>query len=416
MVIISIQVITILAMIILSSLFASSESAIFSIPHIRILRLKEEGMKGADRLYDLMQKPQDLLLTILIGDFMLLTFFSALTASLMMKIFDPRYLPAIMIVFSLSIVLFKDIIPMAIAARAQERFSLRIIRFIYISNIIFTPIRWFLNFITTKIFRITTYIEEISQKISLEDISQMVEVGFEEGFIDEEERRFVLGIVDIGDEKIDEIMTPRVSFVSIDEEETVGEALDLIKQTDYSRLPVYKAEMENITGVVSTMDLLPYLNKRDLLIKEVIEKPQFSPETMGIIELLKEFKKSRKHLTFVVDEYGTVTGLVTLDDILEEIFGEIIESHDQFHFKFRKLEDDRFIVSGITHIEDFEEITGVNLPNLNVNTIGGYVVSEIGRIPEEGEEFELLSFKVTILSSKPNVIERMLIEKVSDKE
>lgn len=414
MIIILIQSLSILIMVVLSSLFASSESAIFSIPFIRVVKLKEDGVKNADILYKLMRKPQDLLLTILIGDFVFVAFFSALMTSLMIKVANIEYLPIIMVAFSLSIVLFKDIIPMAIANRLSERFALWIARFLYVSDKIFYPIKKSFNFITRRIFRITTYIEEISHSLSIEEISHMVEVGVEEGFIDEEEHRFIDGIVDIDDETIDEVMTPRVSFISLSEAETVSEAIDLIKRTGYSRLPVFSGEKGNITGILNVMDLLRFRDSPEKSVGEIARKPMFVPENVGLIELLRSFKNSKRHLAFVIDEYGTVIGLITLDDILEEIFGEIMEPHDIFHFKCRRLDEDSFIVSGRIEIEEFEKLAGIKIGDIPVNTLGGYVINEIGRIPEEGEEFEMLGFRIKVLSSEPNVIKRMLIERIDD--
>jgi CBS domain containing-hemolysin-like protein len=409
-------IVSILLFLVLSSIYACTESAMFSLPYLRVVRLKEEGVKGADLLFSMIKQPQELLLTILIGDFMLLTFASAMTTSFMLRLFNPEYLPIIMAVFSLSIVIFKDIVPMSIAARTSESFSLRVIRFIYISKIIFTPLRWVLLKITRAGFGITSYTEEISRSLSIEDISEIVEVGADEGVLDESETRLITGIADIEDETVDEIMTPRTSFIAIEKNADVNSTIDLIKQTGHSRLPVFSGDIENVVGIITMIDILPYRNNLTMQIDSIFRKPVFIPEKMSILELLKDFRRSKYHMAFVIDEYGTVVGLITLDDILEEIFGEIIEPLDIFHFKYRMIDDKRIIVSGRLEIEDFEKVFSVKFPELSINTIGGFIISEIGRIPEEGDEFEVEDLRFTILSSNPKAIERMLVEKVEREE
>lgn len=239
----------------------------------------------------------------------------------------------------------------------------------------------------------------LSRNITEEEIQSLIEVGEQEGVINREEHAMIDAVLDLDDTKVREILVPRTEIVALEEDCPMGEVLETIISAGHSRIPVYKSDVDHVTGILYAKDLLKLWGKQPEEIKlgDICRKAYFIPETKTIADLLKEFKIRRVHMAVAVDEYGGVSGLVTIEDILEEIVGEIQDEHDLTERPaVLRLDDGSFIFDARAHIEDVEQKLNVELPRGEYDTLGGFISHLLGHVPRQGEKsrFESLEFTV----------------------
>jgi CBS domain containing-hemolysin-like protein len=403
----------------LSSFFSGSEIALSSLDKITVKRLtKEKGKKG--RLIEsLLMKPSRWLITILIGNNVVNIAAASLATLLVTRLVSGAPGKAVAIVtgvMTFIILVFGEIIPKRFCQQHAETISLKVASPILFLSIVLSPIIKALNFFTQAILKITGAKEaKKSPLITEKEIHTLIDIGQEEGALDEREEKLVHSALEFDETRAKQIMIPRTKMVCIEEEASLSELVDLINKVGYSRIPVYRKIRDNITGVAYAKDLLSLFDRlgKNLKVKQIMHPPIFVPYTIRLAELLHQLQKERTHLAIVVDEYGGVAGILTLEDLLEEIVGEIEDEYDRKEEKLTMQKDGSVLVKADTDIDEINEKLGTDLPEKTVafESIGGFIFHQLGRIPRVGEVIEYNNLKITVVEADEKGVKRVKLWK-----
>jgi len=332
-ILILIKIILIFILLCFSAFFSGSETALFSLDPIKIFQLKESNYPRASLIQELIEKPRRLLISILVGNECINITASALAASLCISLFGNQGKWIAIAIMTPLILLFGEVLPKTIAVSYSEKFSSLTAKPINIFASAIFPIRWIIRNLIDKITFLFTKQEKREESIFFEEeFKELVEVGYKEGILETEEREMIHKILKFGDTIVSSIMTPRSRMFTLPYDLDIDHTIKKVKEKHFSRIPIYKKEKNNIIGVLNIKDLLPLINKQDITnntILSIIRPPYFVHEDKKIQELLKEFQEKKIHLALVVNEQGSVIGLVTMEDLLEELFGEIYDEFDQ---------------------------------------------------------------------------------------
>ena len=386
----SLQIITLVILLLLSGFFSSAETALFSISNTKARHLAKRDRVG--RLINTMKAdPHKLLSTILIGNNVVNVGASALATSLAIGMF-PGYAVGIATgVMTLLILVFGEVFPKSIATRNNVFIARLAIYPVFWLSIAFYPLLIFLNFIP----RITGKIKK-SPHVTEEELMTIVEAVEEEGQIKEEEKELIHNIFEFDDTAASEIMTPRgdMFVIDIDQELNLGHILE----SGYTRIPVIEGDIDHVIGILTIKDLfLHTISEGAEDVRKIMRAPYFVPENKKLDSLLQQFKKRRNHMAIVVDEHGGVSGLITLEDALEEIVGDITDESDKEEAHIVKLKAKEWIVLGKTDIDEVNQKIPVNIPDSKeYDTFSGYVLYKTGRIPQENEEILIDGFSINV--------------------
>ncbi|MFH2218891.1 MAG: hemolysin family protein [Pseudomonadota bacterium] len=401
------QAIALILLLLLSGFFSSAETALFSISRSRARHIaKKEG-----RSYKLIKKMKDnphrLLSTVLIGNNIVNVAAAAMATSVAIQLFPNHAIGITTGVMTFLILVFGEVLPKSIAARNNILIARLTIFPLYWLSILFTPVIIFLNFIP----KITGKIKK-SPAVTEEELKTFVEVVEEEGEIKEEERELIHAIFEFDDTNASEIMTPRADMFVIE----AGETLKLTKilKSGFSRIPVIENNFDNVIGIINIKDLFMHQATSDKAIdvRKIMNPPFFVPENKKLDTLLHEFKKREQHMAIVVDEHGGVSGLITLEDALEEIVGEIRDETDREEVHIVKRKGREWVVLGKSDIDEVNEMIGMEIPDSkDYDTFSGYVLDAIGRIPEEKEEITVGKYLVTVEEMDGNRIKKYTVKK-----
>ena len=386
------QLLVLLGLLILSGFFSSTETAVYSISKTRVRHRAKQG----DRTFILIEKmkknPHRLLSTILIGNNLVNVGAAAMATSISMEMF-PNYAVGLATgVMTLLLLVFGEVMPKSVAERNNLFVARMSIYPIYWLSILFYPIIIFLNFIPV----ITGKIRK-TPSVTEEELLTFVEAVEEEGEIKEEEKELIHNIFEFDDTNASEIMTPRADMFVME----INEPLDLkaIAESGLTRIPVIEGDIDHVIGILNIKDLFMGLAKghAELDIRKMMSNPYFVPENKKLDSLLRQFKRRKHHMAIVVDEHGGVSGLITLEDALEEIVGEIRDETDKEEPHIVQKNDKEWIVLGKADIEEVNETIAMDIPDIkDYDTFSGFVLNKIGRIPAEKEEIAVDSFAVTV--------------------
>jgi len=381
-----------MGLLILSGFFSSAETALFSIGKTRIRHRAKQG----DRAFILIEKmkadPHRLLSTILIGNNIVNVGAAAIATSIAIDMFSYYAVGLTTGVMTLLILIFGEVMPKSIAERNNLFIGKISIYPVYWLSILFFPIILFLNFIpiiTGKIKRTPTATEE--------ELLTFVEVVEEEGEIKEEEKELIHNIFEFDDTNASEIMTPRTDMFVIESDEKLD--LKAVAESGLTRIPVIEDDIDHVIGILNIKDLFMRMAKdnTEINIREIMAKPYFVPENKKLDSLLRQFKRRKHHMAIVVDEHGGVSGLVTLEDALEEIVGEIRDETDKEEPHIVRKKSKEWIVLGKTDVEDVNETIGMEIPDTReYDTFSGFILDKIGKIPTEREKIVIDSFIITV--------------------
>jgi CBS domain containing-hemolysin-like protein len=387
------EVAALLVLILASAFFSGSEAALISLSRLRARGMMERSLKGAEAVLRLLDDRNRFLTTILIGNTVVLLAADSLATLLFVHAGVPQ--PAIVstLVMTVLLLAFGEIIPKTIAVTNNERWALRLAPVVERLAWLMTPVSvtflFFTNFIV-KLFGV--HPTPHGPFVTEDDIRNIVDAGAEQKVLEEQEREMIHSIIQFGDTIVREVMTPRPDMVSIDVTSSARRALDLVIADGYSKLPVFEGTIDNVIGVVHDRELLISLSDGTLAqkpIRTLMRPITLVPESKRVSELLREMQRGKFSLAIVVDEYGGTSGLVTMEDLLEEIVGEIRDEHDEGEEEaIRIVSDDEALVDAGTNIEDVNHRLGLHLPHEDFETIGGLTVGLFGRLPHEGEEIE----------------------------
>ena len=375
-----------------AAFFAASEAAIVSINRIRARALAEKNIRGSDRLQKLLENRNRTLTSVLIGSTFVLLAADSVATALFIRLDIPSAAVWSTIVMTIVILLFGEILPKTIAVGSGDRTALRLAPFLNFVTRLLSPLTSAFLWITDGLIRIFGGARHIGPYVTEEDIKTMVNVGVEQNVLEEQERELIHSIIEFGDTIVREVMTPRTAMVTVSVTSSPRRALDLVIAEGYSKLPVYEETVDNVIGVVHDRELLIALANGTIAstsLRSLMRPVTLVPENKRISELLREMQRGKYSLAIVIDEYGGTAGLVTMEDLLEEIVGEIRDEHDEGEEEpIRRISDEEWVVDAGTNIEDVNNALGISVPHEEFETIGGYIVGLFGRLPHEGEEIE----------------------------
>jgi len=383
--------------IILSAFFSSSEVALISMTRARVRTLDNENRVGSHALVALKESPEHLLTTILIGNNIVNVGAAALATAIAIQWFGDVGVGIATGVVVIILLVFGEIGPKIYATRAPDSFALTVAPIILVLSKVFTPVIWLVERVTPK-FGIGRDTAEPS--VTEEEIKEWIDVGKEEGTIEQDEQDMLYSVLEFGDTTAREIMTPRVDVILMEDTVTFDDAIRIFNETGFSRIPVYHDRIDNITGILNVKDIFAAMVSRrnNANISEVMYDPIFVPETKKIDDLLKELQVHRVQMAVVIDEYSSFVGIVTVEDILEELVGDIMDEYDKEEPDVQEIAPGVFVVDAQMWIEDANERMKISLPeDESYDTIGGLLIDRLGHIPlHPGEKAELPEQNITL--------------------
>jgi len=420
---VGLYVVTFIFLLILSGLFSGSETAFFSLPLSVIDQFKRSSDVREARVARLLKNPRQLLITIVVGNTIVNITTASIAAILTTRLGQTmgwnEHLVLIVDVLVVTFVLLivSEILPKVVAVRNANQFACRFGGVIQAVYYLLYPITYPLSKFTS-VLQQRLGLKADRAMISEEELLALADVGEEYGTLEEEEREIIHSIFEFGETTVKEIMVPRTDMVCIEVHTPYTELLKIVRGKLHSRIPVYQGRIDNIIGILYIKDLLPYLygkkksQKIDLL--RLIRDPYFVPEQKKISELLKEFQKHRIHMALVVDEYGGIAGLVTLEDIIEEIVGEIQDEYDKETPMITRINEHTYVVDGRIQLEELNEELQLNLPEEGgVETISGFILNLLGTVPKEKETVKYDGYLFTVEQVIKNRIKKVRIERIS---
>jgi putative hemolysin len=386
------QTVALVAFVVLAAFFAASEAALISISRLRARSIAERHVKGAENLLLLVEDKNRYLTSILVGNTIVLLASDSLATYVAIKLALPAAAVFSTIFMTIVMLLFGEIIPKTIATTDNERWAMRLSVPMRFFASVLTPIAKAFQFVTEILLRPFGIKRGHHIYITEEDIRTVVNVGAEQRVIEEDEREMIHSIIEFGDTIVREVMTARPAMVAVSVEDSPRRVLDVVIAEGYSKLPVYQESKDDIVGVIHDRELLVALAAGSIAntsVRSLMRPAVHVPETKKIAELLREMQRDKFSLAIVVDEYGGTAGLVTMEDLLEEIVGEIRDEHDTDEQEpIRMISPIEAVVEAATNIEDVNAKLGTAIPSDDFETIGGYTVGIFGRLPAEGEEIE----------------------------
>jgi CBS domain containing-hemolysin-like protein len=398
-------------LLLLSGFFSSAETALFSISKAKAIHLaKERGLTNT-LIKKMKDDPHRLLSTILIGNNIVNVGASALATAITLKIVSSNAVGIATGIMTFLILIFGEIFPKSLATRNNILIARLVIIPLFWLSILFSPIIFFLNFIP----RLTGKIKK-KPHVTEEELMTFVEVVEEEGGIEEEEKELIHNIFEFDDTNASEIMTPRADMFVINADEELQ--LENIIRSGFTRIPVIEDDIDHVIGILNIKDLFMHQVKssNEVNIRSIMRDTYFVPENKKLDNLLQQFKRRKQHMAIVVDEHGGVSGLITLEDALEEIVGEIVDETDKFEPHIVKLNKDEWRVLGKSEIDEVNEKLEMEIPDSKeYDTFSGYVLEQIGRIPQEKEEIPLGNFVVTVNEMDGTRIKEYIIKKTEDR-
>jgi len=404
------QIIFFIILLLLSGFFSASETALVSLSKIRLRSMVDEGVKNSKIIEKVLSNQSKLISTILVGNNLVNIGASALATSFTIDVFGNEWVGAVTGVLTFLVLIFGEITPKTFASQKTETVCIWVIKPIALCVIIFTPIVAVLNVITGFIFKIMGC--DFNKKIPTiteSEFMTMVNVGHEEGVLEVDEREMISNVMGFSDSDAKDIMTPRTAIVGIEINSTYDEVLKVFKEEQFSRLPVYKENIDDIIGIISFKDCMILGDIKNFNVSEIMRKPYFTYESKSCSELFSIMRTKSLSMAIILDEYGGTSGIVTLEDLLEEIVGEISDEYDDEAEEIKVVKDNEYIVEGSAKISDVNEMIGTNFESEDFDSIGGYVVGVIGRFPEKGETIEENNIKFIIEETDRNRIEKMRI-------
>ena len=426
-------ILLILLLISINAFFAASEIALISTRRVKLKLMKEDSQE-LEAIQHLLERPNEFLATIqicitLAGFFASATGAVSLSRELGRKL-ESTSLPilgtlgeelaVILVTFVISYLnlVLGELVPKRMALANPEKFALRIARPIVFLSRVFKPLVTLLSASTDFISRILGIPQESVYSVTDEELKLFIA---EQRTLPPDERRLINEVFDFGDTLAYEVMTPRTDMVCIEDNATIKDALELSLQSHFSRLPVYQGDLDNIIGFVHIKDILPHLSKGDMNkpVREIMRPIHFVPLTKRAMELLKELQQKRINMAIVLDEYGGTAGLVTIEDLLEELVGEIRDEHDRETAPYRKIGDDEYLVDASLPIENLNELLGLSLPESEeFESVGGLIMELLGKVPEEGEMVEVDDYqlKVERMKGKRILTLRLWVKKKGEEE
>ena len=418
---------SILALLVLSAFFSGSETALTAASRGKLRARADKGEKGAAKALEITEDNERLIGSVLLGNNLVNILAASLATALFTRIFGESGVALATLVMTLLVLIFAEVLPKTYAITNAEAAAARTAPIITLVISIFSPVVSAVRVFVRMVLRLFgVRIDPDSHILAVrEEIAGALYLGHSEGVVEKEDRDRILGALDLGDRAVEEIMLHRSGIEMIDAELEPQAILDQCLKSSHTRLPVYRDDPDNIIGVVHAKDLLRAMYKlvsegglsdevlKNFDITDVAMKPYFVPETTTLDDQMRQFLRLRTHFALVVDEYGVLQGLITLEDILEEIVGEIADEFDpDADHPIRRSDDNQFLVEGAMTLRDLNRATDWNLPDDEANTVAGLVIHEAQIIPEVNQVFNLHGFRFEVMAKDGNRITKLKIRKL----
>lgn len=385
-----IQLIILAILILLSALFSSAETSLTTSNKLKIQSLADQGSKRARILLKISEDSGKMLSAILIGNNLVNNAATALTTSLIIQLFGNSAVGIATGVITLLILIFGEISPKTLATIHSEKMALLYAPLIHFLMKIFTPVIFIVNKLSMGVlFLLRVNPDQKVNTMTEHELRTIVDVSHEDGVIESEEKEMIYNVFDMGDAKAKDIMVPRVHVTFADINSTYDELIEIFREDKFTRLPIYEETTDNVVGTINMKDLLlyNYNDKKEFHVRDILREAYFTYEYKSISELLVEMRQASINIAIVLDEYGETAGLITLEDLLEEIVGEIHDEYDENEEEFvRQINDREYIIEGSMNLDDLNDSLGLNLSSEDYDSLGGFIIEHLDRLPEQGDE------------------------------
>lgn len=383
-----IQLLFLITLIFLSAFFSSAETALSTVNRVRMRTLEDEGDKRAARVNKILERYSKMLSAILIGNNVVNLSASALATTLAMRISFPVGIATG--ILTIVVLLCGEILPKTWAMHSSEKLSLAYSGIIYVLMQVLTPVIFIVDKIASAILHLLHV--DPNKKVSMTeaDLRTYVEVGHEDGVIESEEREMIYNVFDFSDALAKDIMIPRINMVTVDVADTYEEVLSVFRESMYTRLPVYQDDKDNIIGVINIKDFILTKDPKTFQVKDILRDAHYTYEYKKVADLLIEIREKTTNVTFVLNEYGATVGMITLEDLLEEIVGEIRDEYDADEAELIQKKGERsWLVEGSMKLDDINDELGTDLDSEDYDSISGIIIENLDRLPEDNEEVTL---------------------------
>lgn len=407
----TIQLIILVLLLAMSAFFSASETALMSLSKIKVRNMIEDKKKGAKIVDKLISNPSKLLSAILVGNNLVNIGASALATSLAISYFGASGVGIATAITTVLVLIFGEITPKSLAATYSEKIALVVAKPLRILTKLLSPITAILMFVTNGIIRLFGgNPDEDKPFITEEELRTMVQVSHEEGVLQVQERKIIDNVFEFRASQVKDVMTTRTDMVAVEDDITYTELLEIFRDERFSRLPVYEGTIDNIVGVIYVKDLVFHeADRENFDIREFMREPFFTYEFQRISRLFEQLRTRRIALAIVLDEYGGTAGVTTLEDLVEEIVGDLEDEYDEISKDIEPINDHEFNIMGNAEVDEVNEKLHLGIETDDFDTLGGFVFGEIGRLPEEGDEVIYKNLTFRVLSLDKNRIEKLRV-------
>lgn len=406
------QIVLLIILLAMSGFFSMSETALMALSKIRIRHMVEDGVKGAKLVEKLSEDPSRLLGAILIGNNIVNIGASALATSVAVKAIGESGVGVVTVIMTILVLIFGEITPKSIAKQNSEKVALAVSKPINIIVKLFKPFIFVFTSISGLFIRLLGGDPKATEPfITEEELKTMVGVSEEEGVLEGVEKEMIFNVFEFADSQVKDVMVQRMDIVAVDINSTYEEVIDIIKREQFSRLPVYNQNIDDVVGILNVKDLIiASQNKEEFKVSNYMREPYYTFEFKKIKELFSEMKKTRNHMSVVLDEYGGNVGIVTIEDLIEEVVGEIEDEYDdEKDDDIIVVKEDEYIVDGSARLDNIADLIGVTMESEEFDSVGGLIIGELGRFPEKKEEIKINNIKFIIEDIDKNRIKKVRI-------
>ena len=406
------QIILLVILLVMSGFFSMSETALMALSKIRIRHMVDEGVNGAKLVEKLCEDPSKLLGAILIGNNIVNIGASALATSVAVKAIGESGVGLVTIVMTILVLIFGEITPKSIAKQNSEKVALKVSKPIGIIVKLFRPFIAVFTAISGVFIKLLGGDPKATEPfITEEELRTMVGVSEEEGVLEDVEKEMIFNVFEFADSQVKDVMVQRVDIVAVDINATYDEVINIIKTEQFSRIPVYNQNIDDVVGILNVKDLIMATKSNEnFKIADYMREPYYTFEYKKIVELFKEMQKTRNHMAVVLDEYGGNVGIVTIEDLIEEVVGEIEDEYDdEKDSDIIVVKEDEYIVDGSARLDTIGDLIGVTMESEEFDSVGGLIIGELGRFPEKNEEVKVNTIRFVVEDIDKNRIKKVRI-------
>lgn len=405
----ALQIFIVLGLLALSAFFSSSETAMMAVNKIRIRNLADAGLSSAQTLMKVLDNQPKMLSAILIGNNIVNISASSLSTIVVTRAFGDMYVGVGTGILTLLVLIFGEITPKTSATLYSETMALRFAKPIYMIMQVLTPVIFIVDKLSQGVLRLLHVDPNKKQDAITEDeLRTIVEVSHEEGVIESDEKKMIYNVFDFGDSVAKDIMVPRIDMTFIDVNATFSEVIEVFREVKYTRYPVYEETTDNVIGIINIKDLLLTENQKKFCIRDYLREPLYTYEFKKTADLMVELRKTQNNIAIVLDEYGATAGLITLEDMLEEIVGEIRDEYDEDEEDLiRRIGPREYVVEAAMKLDDLNDQLGLDLESEDYDSIGGFIIGLLDHLPEEGEEVTHRNLRLVVDQVDRNRIDKI---------